>query len=78
MTTKDAVRVANRIRSAFGRVLAEWDGVALQPTLSIGVAEGDAAGDELETLLEHADEALYRSKRLGRDRVQVQIRALAR
>lgn len=78
MTTKDAVRVANRIRSAFGRVLAEWDGVALQPTLSIGVAEGDAAGDELETLLKHADEALYRSKRLGRDRVQVQIRALAR
>ncbi|MGE7468050.1 diguanylate cyclase [Bosea sp. NPDC003192] len=78
MATKDAVRVANRIRTAFGRALADWDGMALQPTLSIGVAEGDAAGDELETLLEHADEALYRSKRLGRDRVQVQIRALAR
>jgi diguanylate cyclase (GGDEF)-like protein len=78
MATKDAVRVANRIRAAFGRALADWDGVALQPTLSIGVAEGEAASDELETLLEHADEALYRSKRLGRDRVQVQIRALAR
>jgi diguanylate cyclase (GGDEF)-like protein len=78
MTTKDAVRVANRIRAAFGRALANWDSVALQPTLSIGVAEGDAAGDELEALLEYADEALYRSKRLGRDRVQVQIRALAR
>jgi diguanylate cyclase (GGDEF)-like protein len=78
MTTKDAVRVANRIRGAFGRALADWDGVALQPTLSIGVAEGDAAGDELEALLEHADEALYRSKRLGRNRVQVQIHALAR
>jgi diguanylate cyclase (GGDEF)-like protein len=78
MATKDAVRVANRIRAAFGRALADWNGVARQPTLSIGVAEGDAAGDELETLLEHADQALYRSKRLGRDRVQVQIRALAR
>lgn len=79
MPTKDAVRVANRIRAAFARVLADWDGAPLrQPTLSIGVAEGDAASDELETLLEQADEALYRSKRLGRDRVQVQIRALAR
>ncbi len=78
MPTKDAVRVANRIRSAFGRALADWDGVATQPTLSIGVAEGDAASDELEALLEQADEALYRSKRLGRDRVQVQMRALAR
>lgn len=79
MSTKDAVRVANRIRAAFARALSDWDGAPLrQPTLSIGVAEGNAAGNELETLLEHADEALYRSKRLGRDRVQVQIRALAR
>lgn len=78
MSTRDAVRVANRIRSAFGRALAGRDGVTLQPTLSIGVAEGNAASNELEALLEQADEALYRSKRLGRDRVQVQIRALAR
>ncbi|CAD5259923.1 Diguanylate cyclase (GGDEF) domain-containing protein [Bosea sp. 62] len=78
MSAKDAVRVANRIRAAFGRALTDWDSVTLQPTLSIGVAEGDAASDELEALLEQADEALYRSKRLGRDRVQVQIRALAR
>lgn len=79
MPTKDAVRVANRIRTAFARTLSDWDGAPpRQPTLSIGVAEGDAASDELETLLEQADEALYRSKRLGRDRVQVQIRALAR
>jgi len=79
MSAKDAVPVANRIRAAFARALSDWDGAPLrQPTLSIGVAEGDAASDELETLLQHADEALYRSKRLGRDRVQVQIRALAR
>lgn len=79
MSAKDAVRVANRIRAAFARALADWDGAPLrQPTLSIGVAEGNAAGGELETLLQHADEALYRSKRLGRDRVQVQIRALGR
>lgn len=79
MSAKDAVRVADRIRAAFARALADWDGAPFrQPTLSIGVAEGEAGSDQLETLLEHADEALYRSKRLGRDRVQVQIRALAR
>lgn len=79
MSATEAVRVANRIRAAFARALSDWDGVPLQqPTLSIGVAEGDAAGSQLETLLNHADEALYRSKRLGRDRVQVEIRALAR
>ncbi|WID97082.1 GGDEF domain-containing protein [Bosea vestrisii] len=78
MTTREAVHVANRIRAAFGRALADWDGVPLQPTLSVGVAEGNAASDRLEALLQHADEALYRSKRLGRDRVQVQIRALAK
>ncbi|MCP4559454.1 MAG: GGDEF domain-containing protein [Bosea sp.] len=79
MSAKDAVPVANRIRAAFARALVDWDGAPLrQPTLSIGVAEGEAGSDELETLLQHADEALYRSKRLGRDRVQVQIRALAR
>ncbi|MCV9934969.1 GGDEF domain-containing protein [Boseaceae bacterium BT-24-1] len=78
MSATEAARVANRIRAAFGRVLSDWGGVPLQqPTLSIGVAEGNAASSELETLLQHADEALYRSKRLGRDRVQVQIRALA-
>lgn len=77
MSATEAARVANRIRSAFGRVLSDWGGVPIQqPTLSIGVAEGNAASSELETLLQHADEALYRSKRLGRDRVQVQIRAL--
>lgn len=79
MSATEAVRIANRIRAAFGRELSDWDGIPRQqPTLSIGVAEGDAAGGQLQTLLQHADEALYRSKRLGRDRVQVQMRALAK
>jgi len=74
----DAIAIANRIRTAFGRRLAECHDIPLQPTLSIGVAEGDAIDDRLETLLRHADEALYRSKRLGRDRVQRQLHAVGR
>jgi predicted signal transduction protein with EAL and GGDEF domain len=42
-------------------------------SLSIGVAPLHAARDlELETLASYADEALYRAKLLGRNRVEVQ------
>ncbi|WP_449257434.1 diguanylate cyclase [Bosea sp. (in: a-proteobacteria)] len=67
----EAVRVAERIRSAFREAAR---GLAPPPpTLSIGVAEVDLRGRSLEALLAEADEALYRAKRLGRDRVQVRI-----
>lgn len=77
MSAAEAIGVANRIRRAFERALDAWNEAPLRPTLSIGIAEGDSATDSLETLLRQADEALYRSKRLGRDRVQVQSRSLA-
>jgi len=41
-------------------------------TLSIGIASLQAARDlTLEVLIDHADEALYRAKQLGRNRVEV-------
>lgn len=67
---QEGVRVAERLRQAFAQALAARPDLPAAPTLSIGVSEGDAASQPLGLLLEDADSALYRSKRLGRDRVQ--------
>ncbi|MCO5093246.1 GGDEF domain-containing protein [Bosea sp. (in: a-proteobacteria)] len=74
---REAVRVAERIRHAFRDKLADLAEARLRPTLSIGVAEAGLGGRELDDLLVEADEALYRAKRLGRDRVQAQLSSAA-
>ncbi|CAM5213959.1 hypothetical protein ARD30_10510 [Bosea thiooxidans] len=71
---REAVRVAERIRGVFRDALAAFRDLPEQPTLSIGVAESDLRGKSLDQLLAEADEALYRAKRLGRDRVQAQLK----
>ncbi|UZF93858.1 GGDEF domain-containing protein [Bosea sp. NBC_00550] len=73
---REAVRVAERIRGVFKDALAEFGNLPGPPTLSIGVAENDLRGRSLDQLLAEADEALYRAKRLGRDRVQAQLRPI--
>jgi diguanylate cyclase (GGDEF)-like protein len=65
----EALRVAERLRQAFVTAVAERPGLERLPTLSIGVTEGDAASQTLDMLVKEADEALYRSKRSGRDKV---------
>lgn len=70
-TDLDGARViAERIRSAVSDRIVGIDGLALRTTVSIGVAafpENDAA--DLQALIGNADQALYRAKRGGRDRV---------
>lgn len=73
----EAIRVAERLRLAFGSAVAALGNGDKPPTLSIGVTEGDAVSQTLDALLRDADEALYRSKRMGRDRVQSRIGAVA-
>jgi two-component system cell cycle response regulator len=41
----------------------------LNITISIGIAKAEGAGDTAEKLLHRADQALYRAKRSGRNRV---------
>lgn len=68
-TFENALIVAERVRNGVAKSnTAEIEGAVSAVTVSLGVAESDA-GDSLETLIERADSALYRSKLRGRNRV---------
>jgi diguanylate cyclase (GGDEF)-like protein len=65
----DAQRVAQRLREAIGAPLL-LDGSEVFPTLSIGVALYPSDGEDVDSLIAHADIALGRAKDLGKDRTQ--------
>ncbi|KAF0249654.1 MAG: FHA/GGDEF domain-containing protein [bacterium] len=67
-----AVVVAERIRTAIETIDFETSGCHHQVTISIGIAEyaGDTTSDG-EDIIKRADEALYRAKTSGRNRVCV-------
>lgn len=64
-----AAEIAERIRSTFEKAGLEKDGVPLRPTISIGVAAFPDNGRDLLPLIDSADQALYRAKREGKNRV---------
>jgi diguanylate cyclase (GGDEF)-like protein len=66
---EEAMVAAERVREAFASSGIAADGVAVETTVSIGVAGGPAL-TELDVLLAAADTALYQAKRGGRNRVQ--------
>jgi diguanylate cyclase (GGDEF)-like protein/PAS domain S-box-containing protein len=69
-SSKVALERANEIREAVRNLHLEWEGHALGiVTLSAGVAAYPEHGNDADTLLRFADQALYRAKELGRDRV---------
>ncbi len=62
--------IAERLRKAISGLTLEIDGVSLRATASIGVALfPDHGSQDLTALLKHADQALYRAKRQGKNRV---------
>lgn len=64
-----AAQVAERIRAALAeREILSVDGAALHVTASFGVATSNPT-TTVQQLVEAADEALYRAKRAGKDRV---------
>jgi diguanylate cyclase (GGDEF)-like protein len=64
--------VANRVRSAVIGSPIKTEHGPVYVTLSLGVAATDGSrGSTLEGLIHDADQALYKAKRAGRDRVEV-------
>jgi diguanylate cyclase (GGDEF)-like protein len=59
------------LRLILGRSKYEFDGKESRVTASIGVSIYPDHGETGDELLKRADEALYRSKSSGRDRVTV-------
>ena len=60
------ILTTHRVLDAFN-IPFEINGRALRITPSIGIAIYPEHGDDIETLLKHADTAMYESKRLGRN-----------
>ena len=70
-TSRDeSLALAERIRSAVEREgFPAGDGTAVRKTLSIGIAGFPMDASQPADLVKHADEALYRAKRTGKNKV---------
>ena len=66
-----AQQVASRLRQLVAEHVVEYNGAQIQVTISIGVTTYDPTMDTLDDLLNRADQALYRAKRMGKNRLQV-------
>ena len=67
---RDALMLAERLRATFEAAYHTIGEHRLSATVSVGVATADDSNIDLDTLLEHADQALGRAKRAGRNCVQ--------
>ncbi len=68
----EAIHLAERILNAVSKAQVEvGDGDICQLTVSIGVSSVDGKNTDLNTLLTHADQALYRAKSQGRNQIQL-------
>jgi diguanylate cyclase (GGDEF)-like protein len=65
----DAMRAGERLREAVAAVRVPWAGEQLGVTISMGVATRER-GEPSSAWLARADAALYRAKKLGRNRVE--------
>jgi diguanylate cyclase (GGDEF)-like protein len=67
----DAAQIAERIRRGFQATPLEVGGNRLNATVSIGVTMTGGRATDLSGLIAEADQALYRAKEAGRNRVEI-------
>jgi diguanylate cyclase (GGDEF)-like protein len=68
-TEEKAEALADRLRQAYAALTMKFGGAVLHSTISIGVADSNHVGLEFSALVAAADQALYRAKQEGRNRV---------
>ncbi|MFZ2406434.1 MAG: GGDEF domain-containing protein, partial [Methylobacter sp.] len=66
---KDAWILADRLRQSYAAMAIDLGGEVLHSTISIGVSDSIHAGLEFTSLIAAADQAMYRAKQEGRNRV---------
>jgi GGDEF domain-containing protein len=66
---EDGVKAAERIRKKVVKENFAGDGEPREVTVSVGVASYPKDGDDPQTIIRHADAALYKSKESGRNQV---------
>ena len=64
-----ALLAGERLREAINQVSIPWNDEVITVTISIGVATAEDPEEPLEALLKRSDQALYRAKDEGRNRV---------
>lgn len=69
-TLEQAQAAAEHIRAAVSQHPYSYEEVALRPTVSTGVAQFPLHASDSQALFRAADAALYRAKRLGKNRVE--------
>ncbi len=66
----DGARVlAERLRAAIAGLVVPFQGRSIQISASIGLSTMETQDEGLDALLSRADQALYRAKQAGRNRV---------
>jgi diguanylate cyclase (GGDEF)-like protein len=68
---EEAAHAAERVRSAIENIDIRVDGLSVRCTVSAGVSGTELHGTDFDRMLRGADEALYRAKRNGRNRVEI-------
>ncbi len=74
---QDALVLAERLRAAFETTPHKLAERPLTATVSVGVAISDDESFDLSALLDAADQALYRAKALGGNRVELSTHSAA-